>query len=96
MSAIKALKPEPQTREFHVPTITTTTPIHDAKEIDLTFVRFAQRKKAANDYIENVAYTREIKRKKLRKVLNTIGEFLSVVSLFTSLYMIYLVMALFA
>ena len=95
MSAIRVLKQE-QTREFHVPTITTTTPICDAKEIDLTFVRFAQRKKAANDYIQNVAYTKEIKKRKLRKVLNTIGEFLSVISLFASLYMIYIVMALFA
>ena len=96
MSAIKALKPEPQTREFHVPTITTTTPIHDAKEIDLTFVRFAQRKKAANDYIQNVTRTKEIKKRKLHRILNTIGEFLSVISLFASLYMIYIVMALFA
>ena len=95
MSAIRVLKPE-QTRDFHVPTITSTTPICDAKEIDLTFVRFAQRKKAANDYIENVAYIKEIKKRKLRKVLNTIGEFLSVISLFASLYMIYIVMALFA
>ena len=96
MSAIKALKTEPQTREFHVPTITSTTPICDAKEIDLTFVRFAQRKKLANDYIENVTRTRKIKKRKLRNVLNTIGEFLSVISLFASLYMIYIVMALFA
>ena len=95
MSAIRVLKPE-NTRDFHFPTITSTTPISNAKEIDLTFVRFAQRKRAANDYIQNVTRTRKLKRRKLRNILNTIGEFLSVVSLFASLYMIYIVMALFA
>lgn len=43
-----------------VPFIVSTTPVQ-GKEIDLTFVQFAQRKHAATTYIDQVAKAREAK-----------------------------------
>lgn len=43
-----------------VPFIVSTTPVQ-GKEIDLTFVQFAQRKHAATTYINQVAKAREAK-----------------------------------
>ena len=43
-----------------VPYIISTTPIQAEKEIDLTFVQFAQRKRAATDYINHVSHIREM------------------------------------
>lgn len=52
-----------------VPVIVSTNPVPVTKEIDLTFVQFAQRKHAATTYINHVARKREIKlaRKEKRK-----------------------------
>lgn len=44
-----------------VPVIVSTNPVPVTKEIDLTFVQFAQRKHAATTYINQVARKREIK-----------------------------------
>ena len=46
---------------FFVPRIISTTPAPTTKEIDLTFVQFAQRKRAALDYIASVEAKREDK-----------------------------------
>ena len=56
-NALKVITPEK--REFNVPTITNTTPVQ-GKEIDLTFVQFAQRKRAATTYIESVAHRKQV------------------------------------
>ena len=50
-----------------VPFIISTTPIQAEKEIDLTFVQFAQRKHAATTYIESVAHRKQVEAKS-RKV----------------------------
>lgn len=46
---------------INVPFIISTTPIQAEKELDLTFVQFAQRKHAATTYRNQVAKTRESK-----------------------------------
>lgn len=46
---------------INVPFVVSTTPVPAQKEIDLTFVQFAQRKHAATTYINQVARKREIK-----------------------------------
>lgn len=53
-----------------VPFIISTTPIQAVKEIDLTFVQFAQRKRAATTYIESVAHRKQVESnlKESRKV----------------------------
>lgn len=58
---------------FYVPTITNTTPI-EGKEIDLTFVRFAQQKRNALDYIESVRLKEEQKWKWLKRIVNGLLE----------------------
>ena len=55
-----AKKLETKERLF-VPVIVSTKPVQAVKEIDLTFVQFAQRKHAATTYINQVARKREIK-----------------------------------
>ena len=55
-----ARKIETKERLF-VPIIVSTNPTPTTKEIDLTFVQFAQRKHAATTYINQVARKREIK-----------------------------------
>lgn len=50
-----------------VPFIISTTPIQAEKELDLTFVQFAQRKHAATTYIESVAHRKQVEAKS-RKV----------------------------
>lgn len=50
-----------KTREpINVPYIVATKPAPGSKEIDLTFVQFAQRKRAATDYINHVSHIREM------------------------------------
>lgn len=77
---------EENTREnFFVPRIVSTEPVQ-GKEIDLTFVQFAQRKRAATTYIENVEARREAKeirkRNKFHKVKNITSEILCGVVMF--------------
>ena len=43
-----------------VPVIVSTNPTPITKEIDLTFVQFAQRKRAATTYIESVAHRKQV------------------------------------
>ena len=52
-----ALKPARE--RMNVPFIVSTTPVQ-GKEIDLTFVQFAQRKRAATTYIESVAHRKQV------------------------------------
>lgn len=68
MNTSTAKKLETKERLF-VPVIVSTNPEPITKEIDLTFVQFAQRKHAATTYINQVARKREIKlaRKENRK-----------------------------
>lgn len=70
-------------RDFYVPTITTTTPI-EGKPIDLSFSELMYRKRNANRYSESVRTSK--KAHKRNPVLDMIGNFLAVVSLFGSLY----------
>lgn len=56
-----ARKIETKERLF-VPIIVSTNPTPITKEIDLTFVQFAQRKHAATTYINHVTYKRELER----------------------------------
>ena len=53
-----------------VPVIVNTKPTPVTKEIDLTFVQFAQRKHAATKYIESVAHKKQVEAnlKESRKV----------------------------
>lgn len=69
MNALKVITPEK--REFNVPTITSTTPVQ-GKEIDLTFVQFAQRKRNALDYIASVERREADKTAKRKNLMNTI------------------------
>ena len=72
-------------KEFFVPRIISTTPVQ-GKEIDLTFVQFAQRKRAATTYIENVEARRETKeirkRNRINKAKNFVTEILCGVVMF--------------
>lgn len=77
---------EENTREnFFVPRIVSTEPVQ-GKEIDLTFVQFAQRKRAATTYIENVEARRETKeirkRNRINKAKNFVTEILCGVVMF--------------
>ena len=54
-----ARKIETKKRLF-VPVIVSTNPTPITKEIDLTFVQFAQRKRAATTYIESVAHRKQV------------------------------------
>ena len=54
-----ARKIETKERLF-VPVIISTKPTPATKEIDLTFVQFAQRKRAATTYIESVAHRKQV------------------------------------
>lgn len=50
-----------ETKEhLFVPVIVSTNPTPVTKEIDLTFVQFAQRKHAATKYIESVAHRKQV------------------------------------
>ena len=69
MNALKVITPEK--REFNVPTITNTTPVQ-GKEIDLTFVQFAQRKRNALDYIASVERRESVKAAKRKNLVKTI------------------------
>lgn len=69
-------------RDFYVPTITTTTPI-EWKPIDLSFAELMYRKRNAKRYSESCTVRKTHKR---NPVLDMIGNFLAVVSLFGSLY----------
>lgn len=69
-NALKVITPEK--REFNVPTITSTTPVQAAKEIDLTFVQFAQRKRNALDYIASVERREAAKAAKKKNLMSSI------------------------
>lgn len=69
MNALKVITPEK--REFNVPTITNTTPVQ-GKEIDLTFVQFAQRKRNALDYIASVERIEAAKAAKKKNLMSSI------------------------
>ena len=62
---------------FFVPKIISTTPVQSTKEIDLTFVQFTQRKRAALDYIASVEARRE---DKANCKANKIAKFKSVIT----------------
>ena len=68
-TANTARKIETKERLF-VPVIVSTNPTPTTKELDLTFVQFAQRKHAATKYIENVAHKKQVEAnfKESRKV----------------------------
>lgn len=69
------------TREnFFVPVIVTTEPVQK-KEIDLTFVRFAQRKHAAVSYIQSVE-----SRKKNLRIKETLGNIAGAIGIFAMIY----------
>ena len=57
MSAIKVLEntSAETKREFHVPTITDTTPVRPEKEIDLSFWQNIERNRRAKEYSQSVA-----------------------------------------
>ena len=62
--------PKLETKErLFVPVIVSTNPTPVTKEIDLTFVQFAQRKHAATTYINHVEHIRKFEkvRKRIRK-----------------------------
>ena len=69
MNALKVITPEK--RKFNVPTITSTIPVQ-GKEIDLTFVQFAQRKRNALDYIASVERREADKTAKRKNLMDTI------------------------
>lgn len=62
VNALKVITPK--RKDIKVPIITSTEPVQ-GKEIDLTFVRFAQRKKNATEYIASV--DRRLREKEFRK-----------------------------
>lgn len=68
MNISTAPKLEIKERLF-VPVIVSTNPTPVTKEIDLTFVQFAQRKHAATTYINHVEHIRKLEkvRKRIRK-----------------------------
>lgn len=69
-------------RDFYVPVITNTTPL-EGKPIDLTFAELMYRKRNAKRYSESVS--KRVTRKR-NPVLDMIGNFLAVVSMFAGLY----------
>lgn len=74
--------PKLETKErLFVPVIVSTNPTPVTKEIDLTFVQFAQRKHAAATYINQVTRKRELKREhkivRKEKFKNKVLEVLS-------------------
>ena len=77
-------------RDFYVPIITNTTPL-EGEKIDLTFAELMYRKRNAKRYIESVS--KRVTRKR-NPVLDMIGNFLAVVSLFGSLYIALIVGAI--
>ena len=77
---MSALRKEEVRENFFVPTIVTTTPVQK-KEIDLTFVQFAQRKHAAVSYIQSVE-----SRKKNTRIKETIGNIAGAIGIFAMIY----------
>lgn len=80
-------------RDFYVPTITTTEPV-EGKKIDLTFAELMYRKRNAKRYSETVRTNKKARRKR-NPVLDMIGNFLAVVSMFAGLYMAIIIGAMF-
>lgn len=78
-------------RDFYVPTITTTEPV-EGKKIDLTFAELMYRKRNAVRYSESVSSKKS--RRKVNPILDMIGNFLAVISMFAGLYMALIVGAI--
>ena len=74
-------------RDFYVPVITNTTPL-EGQKIDLSFAELMYRKRNAKTYIES-CNTR--KSRKRNPILDMIGNFLAVISMFGGLYVALLV-----
>lgn len=71
-----------ETREnFFVPVIVSTEPVQK-KEIDLTFVRFTQRKHAATTYIQSV----ESRKRNHSRIKETIGNIAGAIGIFAMIY----------
>lgn len=69
-------------RDFYVPIIKNTTPV-EGRKIDLSFAELMYRKRNAKRYSESCTVRKTHKR---NPVLDMLGNFLAVVSLFGSLY----------
>lgn len=76
MSAIKVLEntSAETKREFHVPTITDTTPVRPEKEIDLSFWEMIERNRRATEYSQSVHVRQQSKRigGKVKRILSGI------------------------
>ena len=72
---------EESTRDFFVPTIVSTEPVQK-KELDLTFVRFTQRKHAAVSYIKSV----ESRKRNHSRIKETIGNIAGAIGIFAMIY----------
>lgn len=87
VNALKVITPK--RKDIKVPIITSTEPV-EGKEIDLTFVRFAQRKKNATEYIASV--DRRRRKKEFRKeyikgiIRDVIGGFVMALTIFAILF----------
>lgn len=79
-------------RDFYVPTITTTEPV-EGKKIDLSFAELMYRKRNAKRYSETVRTSKKARRKR-NSVLDMIGNFFAVISMFAGLYMALIVGAI--
>ena len=66
---------------FFVPVIVSTEPVQK-KELDLTFVRFAQRKHAATTYIQSV----ESRKRNHSRIKETIGNIAGAIGIFAMIY----------
>ena len=78
---MSALRKEEARENFFVPTIVTTEPVQK-KEIDLTFVQFAQRKHAAMSYIQSV----ESRKRNHSRIKETIGNIAGAIGIFAMIY----------
>lgn len=81
MNVSTAEKFENNTRDFFVPVIVSTEPVQK-KEIDLTFVRFAQRKHAAVSYIQSV----ESRKRNHLRIKETLGNIAGAIGIFAMIY----------
>lgn len=72
-------------RDFYVPIIKNTTPV-EGRKIDLSFAELMYRKRNAKRYSETVRTNKKARHKR-NPVLDMIGNFLAVVSMFAGLYM---------
>lgn len=78
---MSALRKEEARENFFVPIIVSTEPVQK-KELDLTFVQFAQRKHAAMSYIQSV----ESRKRNHSRIKETIGNIAGAIGIFAMIY----------